>query len=61
MVLIIENWGSGHTEQQHIGKQMHIDFHLPQLNKGVNGALINSLFKFPESSSSLAHLASALS
>lgn len=61
MVLIIENWGSGHAERQRIGKKMHIDFHLPQQNRGVNGTLTNSLFKFPELSSSLAlHLASAL-
>lgn len=62
MVLIIENGGSGHTERQHIGKQMHIGFHLPRQNRGVNGTLTNSLFKFPDSSSSFAlHLASALS
>lgn len=62
MILIIEDPGSGCTEQQHIGKQMDIDFHLPHQNRGVNGTLTNSLFRFPESSSSLAlHLASALS
>lgn len=37
-------------------------FHLPQQNRGVNGRLTNSLFKFPEPGSSLTlHSVSAVS